>query len=79
VKREVHQKEGVPVKRHRVLYDGKAQEETDFTMDVADSLGSFATANQFLVGNLKGKIEAEGSVGEPIGRPNKYCRARGQE
>jgi hypothetical protein len=57
VKREVHQKEGVPVKRHRVLYDGQAQEETYFSMDVADSLGAFATTNQFSVGNLKEKLK----------------------
>jgi hypothetical protein len=47
----------VPIKRHRVLYDGQAQEETDFAMDVAYSLGAFATANQFSVGNLKEKLK----------------------
>jgi hypothetical protein len=56
-RREIHQKEGVPVKRHIVLYDGQAQEETDFTTDMEDSLGSFATANQFSVGNLKEKLK----------------------
>jgi hypothetical protein len=57
VKREIHQKEGVPVKRHRVLYDGQTQEETYFTTDVVDSLGSFSTTNQFSVGNLKEKLK----------------------
>jgi hypothetical protein len=38
-------KRSVPIKMHRVLYDGQAQEETYFSMDVADSLGAFATTN----------------------------------
>jgi hypothetical protein len=57
IKREIHQREGVPVKRHRILYDGHAREEVDFTTDVADSLGSFATANQFSVSGLKEKLK----------------------
>jgi hypothetical protein len=47
VRREVHHKEGVLVKWHRVMYDGKAQEEIDFTTYETDLLGSFSTANQF--------------------------------
>jgi hypothetical protein len=47
----------VPFKRHRLLYDGQAQEETDFTTDVEDSLGAFSTTKQFLVGNLKEKLK----------------------
>ena len=47
----------MPFKRHRLLYDGHAQEEINFTTDMVDSLGAFATANQFLVGNLKEKLK----------------------
>jgi hypothetical protein len=53
VKREMHIKEGSAVKRHRVLIDGEALEEVEFAEEVAGSLGDFATANQFSVGNLK--------------------------
>ena len=45
--------EGVIVKRHKVLFDGQTLEEEDFTTDVVGSLGYFAMANQFSVGNLK--------------------------
>jgi hypothetical protein len=57
VKREMHQKEGATVKRHRVLYDGQALEEADFAMEVAGSLGDFSTTNQYSVGNLKEQLK----------------------
>jgi ABC-type phosphate transport system auxiliary subunit len=57
VKRETHQREGVTVKRHRVLYDGQALEEAEFSMEVAGSLGDFATTNQYSVGNLKEQLK----------------------
>jgi chromosome segregation ATPase len=57
VKREIHQKEGSAVKRHRVLIDGEALEEVDFVEEVAGSLGDFATTNQFSVGNLKERLK----------------------
>jgi cell division septum initiation protein DivIVA len=57
VKREMHQKEGSTVKRHRVLIDGEALEEVDFAEEVAGSLGDFATTNQFSVGNLKERLK----------------------
>jgi hypothetical protein len=57
VKREMHQKEGSAVKRHRVLIDGEALEELDFAEEVAGSLGAFATTNQFSVENLKERLK----------------------
>jgi hypothetical protein len=57
VKRETHLKEGENIKRHRVLLDGQALEEVDFTTDVASSLGASATTNQYSVGNLKEKLK----------------------
>jgi hypothetical protein len=53
VKREMHQKEGSVVKRHKVLIDGDTSEEVEFFEEVAGSLGDFATTNQFSVENLK--------------------------
>ena len=57
VKKEMHLKEGSAVKRHRVLIDGEALEEVDFAEEVAGSLMSFATTNQFSVGNLKERLK----------------------
>jgi hypothetical protein len=57
VKRETHQKEGSTVKRHRVLYDGQALEEAEFSMEVAGTLGAFATTNQCSVGNLTEQLK----------------------
>jgi hypothetical protein len=57
VRRETHQRDGVTVKKHMVLLDGHALEEEDFATDVAGSLGSFATTNQYSVGNLKEKLK----------------------
>jgi hypothetical protein len=57
VKREIHQREGSIVKRHRVLIDGEALEEVDFVEEVAGSLGAFVTTNQFSVGNLKERLK----------------------
>jgi hypothetical protein len=57
VKREMHQKEGATVKKHRVLLDGQALEEADFAMEVAGSLGDFSTTNRYSVGNLKEQLK----------------------
>jgi hypothetical protein len=47
VRREMHQRDGVTVKKYRVLLDGKALEEEDFATDVVGSLGAFAIATSF--------------------------------
>jgi hypothetical protein len=40
-----------------VLYDGQALEEEEFSMEVAGTLGAFATTNQYSVGNLKEQLK----------------------
>jgi hypothetical protein len=57
VRRETHQRDGATVKKHIMLLDGQALEEEDFSIDVAGSLGAFATTNQFSMGNLKEKLK----------------------
>jgi hypothetical protein len=57
VKREMHLKEGLAVKRHRILIDGEALEEVYFVEEVVGSLGDFAMANQFSVGKLKERMK----------------------
>jgi hypothetical protein len=51
VKKESHQKYAY-TKRHKIVYDGKSQNDLEFAKEVADSLGAFTTANQWLVDNL---------------------------
>jgi hypothetical protein len=36
-----------------VIIDGESLEEVEFANEVVGSLGAFATANQFSIGNLK--------------------------
>jgi hypothetical protein len=57
VKIETHQREGSTVKRHRVLYDGQALEEAEFSMEVTGTLGPFSTTNQCSVGNLTEQLK----------------------
>jgi hypothetical protein len=66
VRREVHHREGVPVKRHRVMCDRQSQEEKYFTTYVANSLGAFATTNQFSVGNVKEKLKKKDMLVNPL-------------
>ena len=57
VKRETHQREGATIKIHRVLYDGKALDEADFSMEMVGSLGDFFMANQSSIGNLAKQLK----------------------
>jgi hypothetical protein len=52
IRRESQQKEGVVTKRNIIVYDGQGQNDPEFSKEVADSLGAFATANQWSVDNL---------------------------
>ena len=66
VKKEMHQKEGATVKKNRELLDGQNLEEEDFVVEVAGSLGDFATTNLFLVDNLKKKLKNNQVISKPI-------------
>jgi hypothetical protein len=48
VKKEMHQKEGTMVKKHRALLNGQNLEDEDFATEVSGSLGDFAKANLFV-------------------------------
>jgi hypothetical protein len=52
VKKESHQKDGVITKRKRMVYDENDRDDTEFTKEVAGSLGDFSTTNQWFVDNL---------------------------
>jgi hypothetical protein len=45
-KKECQQKYGVVTKRHKIVYDGKGQNDLEFSKEVIYSLGAFATAKQ---------------------------------
>jgi hypothetical protein len=49
VKKEMDMREGVMVKKHKVLFDGKNLEEEDFSIEVAVSLGDFAMTILFSI------------------------------
>jgi hypothetical protein len=40
-----------------MIYDGQGQSDPEFAKEVADSLGDFATANQWSVDNLIKKLD----------------------
>jgi vacuolar-type H+-ATPase subunit C/Vma6 len=53
VKQETYQRAGVVAKKYKILTDGEALEEEEFTDEVAGTLGAYATTNQYSVGALK--------------------------
>jgi hypothetical protein len=53
VRQELYQREGVVAKKFKIMTDGKAVKEEEFTDVIARTPGAYATANQYLVGTLK--------------------------
>jgi hypothetical protein len=56
VRQELYQKEGV-AKKFKIMTDGKAVKEEEFTDEIAGTLGAYATANQYSVGTLKAQLK----------------------
>ena len=44
-------------KKNRLVYDGQGQNDPEFAKGVVDSLGAFATANQWSVDNLTKQLQ----------------------
>jgi len=57
VKRESYHKDGVIIKRQRLVYDRNDQDGPVFAKRVVGSLGDFATANQWSVDNLTEQLQ----------------------
>jgi hypothetical protein len=57
VKRETHQRASVAVKKYKVLTNGEALEEEEFTDEMEGTLGAYATTNQYSIGTLKERIK----------------------
>jgi hypothetical protein len=57
VKREFYQEGELTAKKYKVLTDGKDKKNEQFAMEIAGTLGAYATANQFSVGVLKNQLK----------------------
>jgi hypothetical protein len=57
VKQETYQRVGATAKRYKILTDGEALEEEEFTDEVAGTLGAYAMTNQYSVGALKARLK----------------------
>jgi hypothetical protein len=57
VRQELYQREGVVAKKFKIMTDGKAVKEEEFTDEIAGTLGAYATANQYSVGTLKAQLK----------------------
>jgi rubrerythrin len=56
VRKEIYMREGVIVKKHRVLIDSQKLEEEDFSTEIIGSMGAMATKNIFTVENMRTRI-----------------------
>jgi hypothetical protein len=66
VKRETHQKDGAIVKRKRMVYGGHNRDDTEFAKEVASSLGTFATTNQWSMENLAEQLQQKSMLVEKL-------------
>jgi hypothetical protein len=57
VRKELYQREVVVAKKFKIMIDGKAVKEEEFTDKIARTLGAYATTNQYSVGTLKAQLK----------------------
>jgi hypothetical protein len=57
VRQGLYQREGVMAKKFKIMTDGKAAKEEEFTDEIAGTLGAYATTNQYSVGTLKAQLK----------------------
>jgi hypothetical protein len=57
VKREFNQEEGSTAKKFSVMTDGKNKRSDEFTTEIAETLGAYASVNQFSVATLKNHLK----------------------
>jgi hypothetical protein len=58
----MHLREGIMVKKHRVLVDGQNLEEEDFAIEVAGSMGDLETDNLFSVESMKTRMKQKNQM-----------------
>jgi hypothetical protein len=54
------------MKKHKMIYDGQGQNDPEFEKEVADSLGSFATTNQWSMDNPTKQLEQKNLLIEQL-------------
>ena len=57
VRKELYQREDVVAKKFKIMIDGKAVTEEEFTDKIARKLGAYATTNQYSVGTLMTQLK----------------------
>jgi hypothetical protein len=57
VKQELYKEAGAVAKKFKILADGRAMKKEEFATQIAETLGDFATANQYSVGSLKEQLK----------------------
>jgi hypothetical protein len=57
VKKETYQRAGTVAKKYKILADGEALEEEEFTDEIAETLGAYATTNQYSVRTLRAHLK----------------------
>jgi hypothetical protein len=57
VKQETYQRAGTAAKKYKILMDGEALEEEEFSDEIEGTLGAYATTNQYSVGTLKARLK----------------------
>jgi hypothetical protein len=57
VRRESQGREGVVIKRQRMIFDGQGLKDSELTKEMVGSLGAFATANLWSVDNLAEQLK----------------------
>jgi hypothetical protein len=57
VKREFYQEGESTTKKYKVINDGKDKKNERFTIEIAGTLGAYATTNQFSVEVLKKQLK----------------------
>ena len=66
VQKESQQKDGLVTERKKIVYDGKGQDDPEFSKEVEDSLGAFVIANQWSVDNLTKQLQQKSLLVEQL-------------
>jgi hypothetical protein len=57
VRQGFYQKGSVVAKKFKIMTDGKVAKEGEFVEEIAETLGAYATANQYSVGTLMAQLK----------------------
>ena len=57
VRQELYQREGVVAKKFKIMTDGKAVKEEEFIDEIIETLGAYATTNQYSIKTLKAQLK----------------------